>query len=36
MHMSYGIAEGVLLFVIVAVISGILISALGRRERDLQ
>ncbi len=36
MHMSYGIAEGVLLFVIVAVISGVLITALGRRERDLQ
>ncbi|MGI9149691.1 MAG: carbohydrate ABC transporter permease [Chloroflexota bacterium] len=36
MHMSYGIAEGVLLFVIVATISGVLLTLLGRRERDLQ
>ncbi len=36
MHMSYGIAEGVTLFVIVAVVSALLLTALGRRERDLQ
>lgn len=36
MHMSYGIAEGVVLFVIVATMSGVLITLLGRRERDLQ
>jgi raffinose/stachyose/melibiose transport system permease protein len=36
MHMSYGIAEGVVLFVIVATISGVLLTLLGRRERDLQ
>lgn len=36
MHMSYGMAEGVMLFLIVGCVSAALITLLGRRERDLQ
>lgn len=36
MRLSYGIAEGVLLFIIVTVVSGILNAVLSRRERDFQ